>query len=187
MHFRRDIGARARTARPRVGVLLGSASDLPLAQEAAEIFRALDIPFEVTVASAHRTPDHVAAYAASAQKRGLRVLLAVAGLSAALPGVVAAHTLLPVLGVPVASGSLGGLDALLAVTQMPPGVPVGSLGVGGGKNAALLAARILALHQPGLGARLQAWHQEASDKVLASRKKMGDLPQPPAEAFFSAK
>ncbi len=187
MHFRRDIGARARTARPRVGILLGSASDLPLAQEAAEIFRALDIPFEVTVASAHRTPDHVVAYAASAQKRGLRVLLAVAGLSAALPGVVAAHTLLPVLGVPVASGALGGLDALLAVAQMPPGVPVGSLGIGGGKNAALLAARILALHQPELATRLQAWHQGAAEKVVASRKKMGDLPQPPAEAFYPAK
>ena len=183
MCFRRDIAARALQHRPKVGILLGSASDLPLAQEAADIFRALEIPFEVSVASAHRTPAHVSAYAASAQERGLSVLIAVAGLSAALPGVVASHTLLPVLGVPVASGSLGGVDALLSVAQMPPGVPVGSLGIGGGRNAALLAARILALHQPELATRLQLWNHEASAKVLASREKLGDLPQPPADAF----
>ncbi|HCL79022.1 MAG TPA: 5-(carboxyamino)imidazole ribonucleotide mutase, partial [Synergistaceae bacterium] len=106
------------------------------------------IPWEVTIASAHRTPDDVACYAESAARRGIRVLIAAAGLSAALPGVVAAHTSLPVIGIPVSSGTLGGIDALLAVTQMPPGVPVGSVGIDGARNAALLAVRILALIRP---------------------------------------
>ncbi len=127
-----------------MGIVLGSKSDLFTGKKAAEILSELEIPYEITVASAHRTPSDVVTYCHGAPKRGIKVLIGDAGLSAALPGVMAAHTLLPVLGVPVSSYS-GGEDALYAITQCPPGVPVGSVGIDGAKNAALLAARILAL------------------------------------------
>jgi phosphoribosylaminoimidazole carboxylase PurE protein len=131
--------------RPVVGILVGSESDRERMQPAVDELAALGIPFEFEVRSAHRTPDAVADYCRSARDRGLRVVIAGAGLSAALPGVAAAHTDLPVIGVPLRSSLsvLDGLDALLAITQMPPGVPVGCVGVDNGRNAALLAARIV--------------------------------------------
>jgi 5-(carboxyamino)imidazole ribonucleotide mutase len=132
-------------APPQVGIVMGSKSDLPVMEKAAAELEERGIRHETRVMSAHREPDTVAEYAKNARMRGLRVIIAGAGLSAALPGVVAAHTDLPVIGVPLTSKTSvgGGLDALLAVTQMPPGVPVGSVGVDNAKNAAVLAARIL--------------------------------------------
>jgi phosphoribosylaminoimidazole carboxylase PurE protein len=131
---------------PRVGIIMGSASDKPIMQPAGEELRERGIRFEVRVISAHRDPDAVADYARNAHMRGLRAIIAGAGMSAALPGVVAAHTDLPVIGVPIkAKNSVGdGMDALLSVVQMPPGVPVGCVAINGARNAAVLAARILA-------------------------------------------
>ena len=130
---------------PRVGIVMGSKSDMPVMEKAAHELEQLGIRHEMRVMSAHRDPETVADYAKNARLRGIRVIIAGAGLSAALPGVVAAHTDLPVIGVPLSSRTsvAGGLDALLAVTQMPPGVPVASVGVDNAKNAAVLAARIL--------------------------------------------
>ncbi len=130
---------------PQVGIVMGSKSDMPAMEAAAEELRKRGIGHEVRVMSAHREPDTVAAYAKNAQMRGLRVIIAGAGLSAALPGVVAAHTTLPVIGVPLTSSKsvAGGLDALLSIAQMPPGVPVACVGVDNARNAAVLAARIL--------------------------------------------
>ena len=130
---------------PLVGIVMGSKSDMPAMERAGDELEERGIRFETRVMSAHRDPETVADYAKNARMRGLRVIIAGAGLSAALPGVVAAHTDLPVIGVPLTSKTsvAGGLDALLSVTQMPPGVPVGSVGVDNAKNAAVLAARIL--------------------------------------------
>jgi 5-(carboxyamino)imidazole ribonucleotide mutase len=130
---------------PTVGIVMGSKSDMPVMEKAADELEQLGIRHEMRVMSAHRDPETVAEYAKNARLRGIRVIIAGAGLSAALPGVVAAHTDLPVIGVPLSSRTsvAGGLDALLAVTQMPPGVPVASVGVDNAKNAAVLAARIL--------------------------------------------
>jgi phosphoribosylaminoimidazole carboxylase PurE protein len=134
-------------ADPLVGILVGSESDRERMQAALDELDARGIPWEFDVRSAHRTPDAVAEYARTAADRGLKVLICGAGLAAALPGAVAAHTELPVIGVPLRSSTsvLDGLDALLAITQMPPGVPVGSMGIDAAKNAAIFAARILAL------------------------------------------
>jgi 5-(carboxyamino)imidazole ribonucleotide mutase len=134
-----DVGA------PRVGIVMGSKSDMPAMEAAAKELEQRDILHEVRVMSAHREPDTVADYAKNARMRGLRVIIAGAGLSAALPGVVAAHTELPVIGVPLTSSRsvAGGLDALLSIAQMPPGVPVACVGVDNARNAAVLAARIL--------------------------------------------
>ena len=130
---------------PRVGIVMGSKSDMPAMDAAAEELKKRDIGHEVRVMSAHRDPDVVAEYAKNAKMRGLRVIIAGAGLSAALPGVVAAHSELPVIGVPLTSSKsiAGGLDALLSIAQMPPGVPVACVGVDNARNAAVLAARIL--------------------------------------------
>ena len=130
---------------PLVGIVMGSQSDMPVMEKAAKELEERGISFEIQVMSAHRSPDLVAEYAKSAQGRGVRVIIAGAGLAAALPGAVAAHTDIPVVGVPLTSSSSvgGGLDALLAIAQMPPGVPVACVGVNAAKNAAVLAARIL--------------------------------------------
>ncbi len=170
----------------KVGIILGSASDAPHAKKIGETLRELEIPFEVTVASAHRTPEDTGNYARNACSRGIEVIIAVAGLSAALPGAVAAQTILPVIGVPVESGSLLGLDALLSTVQMPPGIPVASVGINAAANAALLAARIIAAHDAGLAEKLQAYATRNADKVRASRadgKIFSDLPMAPADAF----
>ena len=168
---------------PKVTILLGSASDLPVARKAAEILVEFSVPHEVGIASAHRTPEDVRALAEGAAARGVRVILAAAGLSAALPGVVAAHTTLPVIGIPVAGGTLGGLDALLSIAQMPPGVPVACTGIDGARNAALLAVRILALEDPDLTERYRAWARRAADSVVSSRSKVEGLPPIPGEAY----
>lgn len=133
--------------RPKVLILAGSDSDRPIVSKAERVLEEAGVEFDVEVASAHRTPDRVAELAGSAESKGYRVVIAAAGLAAALPGVVAAHTSLPVIGLPVASGALRGVDALLAIAQMPPGVPVATVGIDNGSNAAHLALRIIGKSQ----------------------------------------
>jgi 5-(carboxyamino)imidazole ribonucleotide mutase len=144
---------------PLVGIIMGSQSDWPILRHAEEILIRLDVPHEIRIVSAHRTPDRLRDYAMQAQQRGLRVVIAGAGGAAHLPGMCAAWTQLPVLGVPIESHSLKGMDSLLSIVQMPAGIPVGTLAIGkpGAVNAALLAAAILAITDPALAARLAAW------------------------------
>ncbi|MFA5621789.1 MAG: 5-(carboxyamino)imidazole ribonucleotide mutase [Thermovirgaceae bacterium] len=170
-------------AEPVAGIVLGSVSDLELGIKVKEVFEALGISFEVTVASAHRTPDDAVNYARNARARGLKTIIAVAGLSAALPGVLAAHTTLPVIGVPAPAGSLGGMDALLAMAQMPPGVPVGTMGIASARNAALFAARIIALYDEQVHEKVLEDAADAKGKVIESRSEIRDLPSPPPSAF----
>lgn len=134
----------------RVGILTGSPNDLEIVKKAHETLTSLGIGSELKVLSAHRTPERVQKYVTEAPKRGIQVLIACAGMANHLAGTVAAHTLIPVIGVPLSSGMPGGMDALLSTVQMPPGIPVATVGVDGAKNAAYLAARILALHDPSI-------------------------------------
>lgn len=157
---------------PQIGILIGSESDLPVVRQAFEVLKELGVPFEATIASAHRTPERVAQYAATAEQRGLRVLIAAAGSAAHLAGVVAAHTLLPVIGVPLKGGAAGGLDALLATAQMPRGVPVATVALDGAANAALLAVRILAIHDPALRERLDAYRRRLQDRVAEADARL---------------
>ena len=153
---------------PLVGIIMGSKSDWETLQHADEMLGRLGVPHECRIVSAHRTPDAMRDYARQAESRGLEVIIAGAGGAAHLPGMVASHTLLPVLGVPVQSHALQGLDSLLSIVQMPGGVPVGTLAIGkaGAINAALLAARCLARTRPDLRAKLQAFHDEQTRQVL---------------------
>lgn len=157
------------TPAPLVGIIMGSASDLDTMTPARELLAELGVPHEVRVVSAHRTPDWMFEYAETAESRGIEVIIAAAGGAAHLPGMVAAKTTLPVLGVPVAATLLNGVDALLSIVQMPKGVPVGTLAVGkpGAANAALLAASIVATARPELRAKLKAWRAARRDEVLA--------------------
>ena len=155
------------TTRPAVAVCMGSQSDWTTMQEAAQMLEMLDVPYEAKIISAHRTPDRLAAFARGAADAGFGVIIAGAGGAAHLPGMLAAHTDLPVLGVPVESKSLKGMDSLLSIVQMPAGVPVGTLAIGkaGATNAGLLAAAILANHDPDLSQRLQDWRAARSAAV----------------------
>ncbi|MBS3962134.1 MAG: 5-(carboxyamino)imidazole ribonucleotide mutase [Sandarakinorhabdus sp.] len=150
-----------------VGIIMGSTSDWETMRHAAETLSALDLPHEVKVVSAHRTPRRMVAYAEAAEARGLKVIIAGAGGAAHLPGMVASLTALPVLGVPVQSAALSGMDSLLSIVQMPAGIPVGTLAIGkaGAVNAALLAAAMLATTDAPLSARLKAWRQRQTDAV----------------------
>ena len=154
-------------ASPLVGLIMGSRSDWETMRHAADTLTALDIAHECKVVSAHRTPDRLVSYAKSAVDRGLHVIIAGAGGAAHLPGMVASMTRVPVLGVPVQSAALSGLDSLLSIVQMPGGVPVGTLAIGkaGAINAALLAAGILANNDPALAARLEAWRANQTEAV----------------------
>lgn len=156
------------TKPPVVGVIMGSRSDWETMKEADTLLSQLGIPHECRVVSAHRTPQWMVEYATSAEERGLKVLIAGAGGAAHLPGMVAACTILPVLGVPVQSRSLNGLDSLLSIVQMPGGIPVATLAIGsaGAKNAALLAARILAVSDPDLAQRLRQWSEKQTEAVM---------------------
>ena len=162
---------KPRAARPRVGIVMGSESDRPVMDEAVRVLDEFGIASEVAVRSAHRTPDAAARWARGAAGRGLEVIIAAAGGAAHLAGAMAAHSRLPVLGVPLASSPLGGFDALLSTVQMPPGVPVGTLGVGawGARNAAHLAVRILALSDTRIAAALAA-HAAKLARPAARRK-----------------
>lgn len=165
----RDLKAGARAhARAAVGVIMGSQSDWETMRAAATILASLGVAYETAIVSAHRTPDRMAEYAKSAEDRGIKVIIAGAGGAAHLPGMTASLTELPVLGVPVMSDAMKGMDSLLSIVQMPAGVPVATLAVGlpGAKNAGLLAAQILALSDPALAERLAAWRANLTDSVL---------------------
>lgn len=153
---------------PLIGVIMGSTSDWETMKHATEILETFDVPYEAKVVSAHRTPDWMAEYAKTAVSRGLEVIIAGAGGAAHLPGMTAAHTVLPVLGVPVQSHALNGLDSLLSIVQMPGGVPVGTLAIGrsGAKNAALLAIAILGNKYPEYREKLQQFRQAQTEKVM---------------------
>ena len=156
------------SSQPLVGVVMGSKSDYDVLSAAVEILRALEIPYESKVVSAHRTPDLLFHYAETARERGLRVIIAGAGGAAHLPGMLASKTLVPVLGVPVAATSLNGLDSLLSIVQMPKGIPVGTLAIGkaGAANAAILAAEMLATTNEALYHRLTQWRAALTQDVL---------------------
>jgi len=156
----------------RVGIVMGSSSDATVAHEAVKMLEELEIPYEQRVISAHRTPREAAAYAESARERGIGVLIAVAGLAAHLPGVLAAYTTLPVIGVPVDTGPLRGFDALTAMVQMPSGVPVATVGIGNARNAALLSASILAVSDVALAERLAAWREKQADRVRQADQEL---------------
>jgi 5-(carboxyamino)imidazole ribonucleotide mutase len=165
----------ARDSKPWVGVIMGSSSDLKYMQAAIDLLRELEVPHEAKIVSAHRTPDLMFEYASSAEERGLEVIIAAAGGAAHLPGMVAAKTTVPVLGVPIPATALDGLDSLLSIVQMPKGVPVGTLAIGepGAINAALLATAIVSTARPDVRQRLRAWRQKRTDDVLANT----NLPQ----------
>lgn len=160
--------------KPLVGVVMGSKSDLEVLSPAVEVLKEFAIPYEVRIVSAHRTPDWLFAYAETAESRGLRVIIAGAGGAAHLPGMLAAKTLVPVLGVPVPATLLNGMDSLLSIVQMPKGVPVGTLAIGkpGAANAALFAAQILASNDEALRSKLHSWRKNREQEVLAQ-----ELPQ----------
>ena len=161
-------------ANPLVGIIMGSKTDLDTLQGAIEVLQEFDVDHEVRVLSAHRTPEHVLEWSSGAEGRGLEVLIAAAGGAAHLPGVVAAKTVLPVLGVPVPSTTLGGADALLSIVQMPKGIPVGTLAIGkpGAANAALLAIAILAGKRPELREKLRAFRKKRAEEVLKADKSV---------------
>jgi 5-(carboxyamino)imidazole ribonucleotide mutase len=165
-----DKTSSASDTKPWVGVIMGSSSDLKFMQPAIDVLRELGVPHEAMVVSAHRTPDWMFEYASTAESRGLEVIIAAAGGAAHLPGMVAAKTLLPVLGVPIPATTLDGLDSLLSIVQMPRGIPVGTLAIGepGAVNAALLATAIVATQRPDVRERLRAWRQKRTDDVLAN-------------------
>lgn len=178
-YFRRDIGHRAlcriqKNCGPVVGIVMGSDSDLPVMQPAADFLTSMGIKHEITISSAHRTPEQTAEYAGSASQRGLKIIIAGAGMAAHLAGVLAAHTTLPVIGVPIDASSLNGLDALLSTVQMPPGIPVATMGIGkaGAKNAAVLAARILASNDPELTTALMQYSRDMAEQVAEKNKAL---------------
>ena len=153
---------------------MGSTSDLPVMEKAARELDSLEIPFEMYALSAHRTPTEVTRFASNAEARGIRVIIAGAGMAAALPGVIAAQTTLPVIGVPI-KGMLGGLDALLSIVQMPPAIPVATVAVNGAQNAAVLAAEMLALADDDLAARLKVAKAKLGDKIVKANEELAKV------------
>jgi phosphoribosylaminoimidazole carboxylase PurE protein len=163
------------TVSPRVGVVGGSRSDFPVLQAAVDVLGELGVPAELRVVSAHRTPDHLFRYAETAAERGIRVIVAGAGGAAHLPGMLAAKTILPVIGVPIPTQNLGGLDSLLSIVQMPRGIPVATVAIGNALNAGLLAAAILAVSDEDLSNRLAAWRERQTNAVLDDSASAADL------------
>lgn len=160
--------------KPLVSIIMGSTSDLPVMEKACKQLDELQVPFEVNALSAHRTPHDVELFASQAETRGIRVIIAAAGMAAALPGVIAAQTTLPVIGVPI-KGMLDGLDALLSIVQMPPGIPVATVGVNAAQNAALLACQIIALGDPGLAARLKEHKEALKEKIVKANQELSQV------------
>ncbi len=162
--------------KPLVGILMGSESDMPVMEKAAEVLKEMGVSYEMEISSAHRLPDKTANYAKTARGRGIEVLIAGAGMAAHLAGVLASHTTLPVIGVPIKSGALNGADALYSTVQMPPGVPVATVGIDGAKNAAYLACEILSIKYPEIAKKLEDFRSrmrkslEEKSKVLKQRK-----------------
>ena len=163
------IKRKTREERPLVGIMMGSASDLEAVEPARTILKEFEIPFEMKVLSAHRTPDQALQYAAEAESRNLEVIIAAAGGAAHLPGVVAAKTLLPVIGIPIKSKSLNGLDSLLSIVQMPAGIPVATVAIDGAANAALLAIAIMAGKHPEFRSKLRRYRKTLEEKVLSAK------------------
>ena len=159
---------------PQVSIIMGSTSDLPVMEKACKLLDEMQVPFEVNALSAHRTPEAVETFARSAKERGIRVIIAGAGMAAALPGVIAASTTLPVIGVPI-KGMLDGLDAMLSIIQMPPGIPVATVGVNGAQNAAILAVEMLALSDKDLAERLEAYKSGLKDKIEKANKELAEV------------
>ena len=158
----------------QVSIIMGSTSALPVMKKAADFLNDMEIPFEMLALSAHRTPDEVADFAREAQARGIKVIIAGAGMAAALPGVIAAITPLPVIGVPL-SATLQGQDALLSIAQMPPGIPVATTGIDGAMNAAVLATRILALADENLATRYNAWRSNLGKKIVKANADLQEI------------
>lgn len=156
---------------PIISIIMGSTSDLPVMEKAAEFLDSMDIPFEMNALSAHRTPDEVEKFAKEAAGRGIKVILAGAGMAAALPGVIAANTTLPVIGIPI-KGMLDGLDAMLSIIQMPPGIPVATVGVNGAKNAAILAVEILALNDETLATKYAKFKASLKEKIVKANQEL---------------
>jgi phosphoribosylamine--glycine ligase len=157
-----------------IGIIMGSDSDMPVMQACVDQLKKFDIPYEITVASAHRTPARAMEFAETARERGLKAIIAAAGMAAHLAGVLAAHTTLPVIGVPIDASSLNGLDALLSTVQMPPGVPVATMGIGkaGAKNAAILAAQMIGISDEGMAAKLADFKKEMAAQVEEKARKL---------------
>lgn len=160
--------------KPVVSIIMGSTSDLPVMEKAAKFFDEMQIPFEMNALSAHRTPDEVEAFAKGAADRGVKVIIAGAGMAAALPGVIAASTTLPVIGVPI-KGMLDGLDAMLSIIQMPPGIPVATVGVNGAQNAAILAAEMLALADTQLAGQLKHYKESLKEKIVKANAELAGV------------
>lgn len=159
---------------PEVSIIMGSTSDLPVLRKAADFLEAMEVPFEMNALSAHRTPARVEEFARNAAPRGVRVIIAAAGMAAALPGVIAAMTPLPVIGLPISS-SLDGIDALLSIVQMPPGIATATVGINAGLNAAVLAVQMLALSDPELAARFNAYRAGLSEKIVKANAELAEL------------
>lgn len=158
--------------KPLVGILMGSDSDLPVMEKAAGVLKEMGVPFEMDISSAHRLPEKTAEYAKDARGRGIEVLIAGAGMAAHLAGVIASHTTLPVIGIPLKSGALSGMDALYSTVQMPPGVPVATVAIDGAKNAAYLACSILSIKHPEIAKKLEEFRKETRRSLI---KKSADL------------
>ena len=160
--------------KPLVSIIMGSTSDLPVMEKACKWLEQQEIPFEVNALSAHRTPDAVETFAKEAKGRGIKVIIAGAGMAAALPGVIAASTPLPVIGVPI-KGMLDGLDAMLSIIQMPPDIPVATVGVNGAQNAAILAAEMMALGDEAIARKVDAWKASLGEKIEKANRELGEL------------
>ncbi len=161
--------------KPQVSIIMGSTSDLPVMEKACKFFEEMEIPFEVNALSAHRTPAEVSDFARNAAERGIRVIIAGAGMAAALPGVIAAETPLPVIGVPIKGSTLEGLDATLAILQMPPGIPVATVAINGAQNAAILAMQILALADSTLMQKLIDYKSGLKTKIVKANEELAQL------------
>ena len=159
---------------PVVSIIMGSTSDLPVMEKACKFLDEMQIPFEVNALSAHRTPDAVETFSREAKDRGIRVIIAAAGMAAALPGVIAASTTLPVIGVPI-KGMLDGLDAMLSIIQMPPGIPVATVGVNGAQNAAILAVEMLALADADVAQRLAQYKATLKEKIEKANRDLAEV------------
>lgn len=160
--------------KPRVSIIMGSTSDLGVMEAAAKVLDEFEIPFEINALSAHRTPEAVETFAKGAKSRGIEVIIAAAGMAAHLPGVIAAMTTLPVIGVPI-NASLNGLDALLAIVQMPPGIPVATVAVNGAQNAGILAVQMMALGDQQLAAKLDGFKDSLKDKIEKANKDLSEI------------
>ena len=160
--------------KPLISIIMGSTSDLPVMEKACKWLEQQEIPFEVNALSAHRTPDAVEAFAKGAKERGIKVIIAGAGMAAALPGVIAASTPLPVIGVPI-KGMLDGLDAMLSIIQMPPGIPVATVGVNGAQNAAILAAEMIALGDENIAKKIDDWKAGLGAKIEKANRELAEI------------